>query len=108
MIRIAKENRLFDVRFGDLQLMKAPEQTLAFTRGKLLMAFNFHASESLTNLLIPVPANKDYVLILSSDDAKFGGWDRVVHQTYPVKKFEDRYYVELYLPARTAVVLRQL
>ena len=31
----------------------------------------------------------------------------VAHQTYPVKEFDGQRYVELYIPARTAIVLRE-
>ena len=107
MIHLAKANKIFDVRFGDLRLMKAPEQTVAFYRNGLLFAFNFHASNSLTNVLVPVPKKADYTVELCSDDEKYGGWKQVAHQTYPVKEFDGQYYVELYLPARTAVVLKE-
>ena len=107
MIRLTKAGRMFDVWHGDLRLMKGPEQTIVFSRNGLLFAFNFHPGVSLTNVLVPVPECADYTVELSSDDEKYGGWNRVVHQTYPVKKFDDQYFVELYLPARTAVVLKQ-
>ena len=107
MIHLAKANKIFDMRFGDLRLMKAPEQTVAFYRNGLLFAFNFHASNSLTNVLVPVPKKADYTVELCSDDEKYGGWKQVAHQTYPVKEFDGQYYVELYLPARTAVVLKE-
>ena len=107
MIHLAKANKIFDMRFGDLRLMKALEQTLAFYRNGLLFAFNFHASNSLTNVLVPVPKRADYTVELCSDDEKYGGWNQVAHQTYPVKEFDGQYYVELYLPARTAVVLKE-
>ena len=107
MIHLAKANKIFDMRFGDLRLMKAPEQTVAFYRNGLLFAFNFHASNSLTNVLVPVPKKADYTVELCNDDEKYGGWKQVAHQTYPVKEFDGQYYVELYLPARTAVVLKE-
>ena len=98
---------MFASRFGDLRLMKAPEQTVVFYRNGLLFAFNFHASNSLTNVLVPVPRNTDYTVELCSDDGKYGGFDQVAHQVYPVKEFDGQFFVELYLPARTAVVLKE-
>ena len=57
---------------------------------------------------VPVPANADYEVRLSSDDGKYGGNDLIQHITYPAKQDEDgSYYIELYLPARTAVVLKE-
>ena len=69
--------------------------------------FNFSPSQSLTNVLVPVPNNADYTVALCSDDFKYGGDGRVAHMTYPVKKFNDQYFVELYLPTRTAIVLKE-
>ena len=40
-------------RMADLRLLKEPEKIIAFYRKGLLFAFNFHPSESLTNVLIP-------------------------------------------------------
>ena len=108
MVKLTKENRLFSQRMGDLLLMKAPEQTIAYQRSNLLFAFNFHSSNSLTGVLIPVNGDGDYQVVLTTDDGKYGGWDRVAHTVYPVKKFDGQSYVELYLPARTGVVLKAL
>ena len=44
---------------------------------------------------------------MSSDDEKYGGWDRVAHQTYQTKRVKGKNVVQLYLPARTAVVLKE-
>ena len=107
MVTLTKKSRMFASRFGDLRLMKAPEQTVVFYRNGLLFAFNFHAGNSLTNVLVPVPHNADYTVELCSDDGKYGGFDQVAHQVYPVKEFDGQFFVELYLPARTAVVLKE-
>ena len=81
---------------------------LAFYRKGLLFAFNFHPELSLTNVLVPVPRAGEYTVELSSDDEAYGGWNRVKHIRYPTKTFEGKHYVELYLPARTAVVLKEI
>jgi 1,4-alpha-glucan branching enzyme len=108
MVKLTKENQLFSQRMGDLRLMKAPEQTLAYERSGLLFAFNFHSTNSLSNVLVPVGRDTDYQVVLTTDDGKYGGWDRVAHTVYPAKQFDGQNYVELYLPARTGVVLKKL
>ena len=107
MIKLAKGNDIFKQQMASLMLLKEPEKVIAFYRNGLLFAFNFNPSESYTNVLIPVPANADYTLKLSSDDEQYGGQNLVEHMKYTVKKFDDQYFVELYLPARTAVVLKE-
>ena len=107
MIKLTKNNAIFKQHMADLMLLKEPEKVIAFYRKGLLFAFNFNPSESYTNVLIPVPANADYTLKLSSDDEQYGGQNLVEHMKYPVKKFGEQYFIELYLPARTAVVLKE-
>ena len=107
MIRLAKRNRLFDQRMADLCLLKEPEKVICFYRRGLLFAFNFNPNQSFTNVLVPVPHNADYTLRLSSDDEKYGGQNLVADQPYPAKEFDHKYFVELYLPARTAIVLKE-
>ena len=107
MIHLTKSKRIFDQRMGDLCLLKNPEQTIVFYRNGLLFAFNFSPDTSLTNVLVPVPNNADYTVALCSDDKKYGGYDQVSHMIYPVKLFDGKYYIELYIPARTAIVLEE-
>ena len=106
MIYLIKENNLFNQQMADLMLYKAFEKVLVFYRHGLLFAFNFNPTESYTNVLVPVFSENDYELVLSTDDEKYGGQGLVSHMTYPSKKFDGQNFVELYLPARTASVLK--
>ena len=107
MIAMTKKHRMFTQRMGDLRLLKEPEKTIVFSRKGLLFAFNFHPTQSLTNVLVPVPCAAEYTVELCSDDEKYGGNNLVEHMTYPTKEFDGQHFVELYLPARTAVVLKE-
>jgi len=78
-----------------------------FYRRGLLFAFNFHPTQSLTNVLVPVHQPGEYTVALSTDDEKYGGFGQIEHIVYPTKMFDGKHYVELYLPARTAVVLKE-
>ena len=107
MVKLTKENDMFAQRMGDLRLMKSPEQTMVFSRNGLLFAFNFHYGRSLPNVLVPVHNKAKYTVELCSDDEKYGGWAQIAHQDYFTKTFDGQEYVELYLPARTCVVLKE-
>ena len=107
MVALTKENKIFDQRMADMRLMKAPEQTCAFYRNSLLFVFNFNPTQSLENVLIPVPNPGEYTVVLSSDDSKYGGFDNVKKQTYSTKVFDGQHFVELYIPARTCFVLKE-
>ena len=107
MINLAKENTLFTQQMGDLLYSREDAKILVFYRHGLLFAFNFHPDNSMANILIPVHQPGEYKVVLSTDDEKYGGWDRIEHMTYPTKVFDGKNFVELYLPARTAVVLKE-
>lgn len=107
MVKLTKENHIFRQRMADMLLMKAPEQTCAFYRNGLLFVFNFHFEHSLNHVLVPVHQPGEYTVVLSSDDAKYGGFENVKHQTYSTKAFDGRNYIELYIPARTCFVLKE-
>jgi len=108
MIKVAKENNIFKQHMPDLLLLKKPEQTIVFYRHGLIFAFNFSPSVSLTNVLVPVFNDSDYSVEFCSDDFKYGGNGLVYHMTYRSKKFNGKNYIELYLPARTAIVLKEI
>ncbi len=108
MIHLSQQSCIFNQRMANLQLMKAPEQMLCFARCDLFFVFNFHPTNSLDHVLIPVyPDSKELTAVMSSDDGKYGGFGQVAHMTYDVKEFDGQRYVELYIPARTAIVLRE-
>ena len=107
MVAITKENNMFNQRMADMLLMKGPEQTCAFYRNGLMFVFNFHFSQSLNNVLIPVHQPGEYTVVLSSDDEKYGGFGNVKMQTYSTKVFDGKHYIELYIPARTCFVLKE-
>ena len=107
VIKLTKKRKIFEQRMADLKYMNDGAQTMAFYRKGLMFAFNFNPSNSMTNVLIPVPNNADYTVELCSDDVKYGGQGLVEHMKYPAKKFDDQYFIELYIPARTAIILKE-
>ncbi len=107
MVRITKRNHMFNQDMADLCLLKNPEQVIVFYRKGLLFAFNFNATESFTNVLVPVPNKATYTVEMSSDDEIYGGQGNVERAYYPTKTFEGKEYVELYLPARTGTILKE-
>ena len=82
---------------------------LVYRRGPLVFAFNFHPSESYTDLRIPVPDAADYRVLLDTDAAPSGGFGRVAPGTvYPLQSvpmYGRSHSVQIYLPSRSAQVL---
>ena len=108
MIHLAKEADLFSMRMGDLRMKDSDKQVIVFYRKGLMFAFNFSPTHSYTDVKVPLPAIADYTIAMSSDDAVYGGNDLVEHITYPAQVDEKgNSAITLYLPARTAVVLKE-
>lgn len=109
MVHLAKEANLFDQRMGNLRLIDSTRQVIVFYRSGLLFALNFSPCNSYTDVEISLPDIADYEVAMCSDDAKYGGNDLVAHIKYPAQvDKEGNSTVKLYLPARTAVVLKEL
>lgn len=82
---------------------------LVYRHGPLVFAFNFHPTESYNGLRIPVPDVADYKIILNTDNVEFGGHGLIDERiTYPwqhVPMYGRNQSIQLYLPARSALVL---
>ncbi len=81
---------------------------IIYTRGNLVFAFNFHPTNSVKDWRIPVPEQRDYLLILNTDDTNFGGFGAVEGVHYPWQDVAIEGHtqsIQLYVPARSALVL---
>ena len=88
------------------------DQILAYTRGDLLFVFNFNPSQSFTDYGFIVKQGA-YDVVLNTDNKAFGGNgladDSVRHFTNydPIYEQDNKGWLKLYIPARSAVVLRK-
>ncbi|MDE6207759.1 MAG: alpha amylase C-terminal domain-containing protein [Muribaculaceae bacterium] len=91
---------------------KDDDQVLAFKRGDLVFVFNFNPFKSFSDYGLLAPAGS-YVTMLSTDNPAFGGFgnvdEKVEHFTIPDPLYDAAGVARLplYLPARTAIVLRK-
>ncbi|MCR4736797.1 MAG: alpha amylase C-terminal domain-containing protein [Bacteroidales bacterium] len=90
-----------------LILQNESDQVLAFERQGLLFVFNFNPIKSFEDYEISI-APGDYVVALNSDSPCYGGFGNVDEETvYPTTRKVGTDVVRLYLPSRTALVLRR-
>ena len=88
------------------------DQILAFERGNLVFVFNFSPTRSYTDYGFLVKAGA-YEVVLNTDAKVFGGNgladDSVEHFTNfdPLYEKDGKEWLKLYIPARSAVVLRK-
>lgn len=90
------------------------DQILAFQRKDLIFVFNFNPVRSFTNYGILTPNSGEYEIILNTDNPAFGGFGLIDesqnHFTISdsLYKKEKKEWLKIYLPARTAIVLRKV
>ena len=108
MIDLAKSVNLFQMRFGDLRLNDSAKKVLVFYRQGLMFAFNFNPTQSFTGVKVSLPHIADYTIVLNTDDPKYGGSGLIGSAPYPaIVDKKGNSHISLYLPARTAVVLKE-
>ena len=90
---------------------KDDDQVLAFRRGNLVFVFNFSPSRSFTDYGVLTEPG-EYNVVLTSDSPRFGGYgnidESVAHFTVPDPLYSPLGlgWLKLYLPARSAQVLK--
>ncbi|HQM93129.1 MAG TPA: alpha amylase C-terminal domain-containing protein [Bacteroidales bacterium] len=88
------------------------DQIMAFERASFLFVFNLHPSRSFVDYGILVQKG-NYKIVLNSDAKEFGGFglvnEQIVHTTTQTAKNPDfeLEWIRLYLPSRTALVLKR-
>lgn len=89
-----------------------PDKVLAFVRGDLLFVFNFHPSNSYGGYGVLVPPASKWRHLFDTDETRFDGQGRIAAgQAFDPVLVKDRgelvQQIRLYLPARTATVLKR-
>jgi 1,4-alpha-glucan branching enzyme len=86
------------------------DKVLAYMRKDFLFVFNFNPSQSFEGYGIQMPPSK-FKIVLNTDGHAYGGQNRVdeniTYYTLPEKGLNNSHLLKLYLPARTAIVLRK-
>ena len=111
MIKIVKSEKRFNLTPVEEVWHNDGDQVLAFKRGKLLFVFNFSPTQSFADYGLLVEAG-EYEVVLNTDAKDFGGNgladDNVKHFTNydPLYEKVGKGWLKLYIPARSAIVLR--
>ncbi len=88
------------------------DQVLAYMRGDLVFIFNFNPTRSFTDYGFLVPTGS-YDVVLNTDATEFGGNaltdDTMTHFTNydPLYVDDHKEWLKMYIPARSAVVLKK-
>ena len=112
MLQVVKSVRMFQKTAVTEIWHNDGDQVLAYERGPLVFIFNFNPSRSFEDYGFLVKEGK-YEVVLNTDDKAYGGFgltdDTVEHFTMHDDLYhkQKKGWLKLYIPARTAVVLRR-
>ena len=113
MIEVASRQYNFQALPVEKLWEKDDDQILALRRGDLIFIFNWSPAKSFDGYGILAPEG-EYETVLDTDAMRFGGFgnvdDKVRHFTAPDPLYHPagKGWLRLYLPARTAQVLRRV
>ena len=106
MIHLFAENNILTERPVQLYVDES-RKVLIFARGCFIFALNFHPSESVADFKFPAPAG-EYRQVLDTDASVFGGFGRNDESTaHFTVRDNDCDTLSLYLPSRSAIVLKR-
>ena len=111
MISLIKNEHNFEKSLIDKLWDNEGDQILAFKRKDLIFVFNFHPNKAFTDYGILAPKG-EYKTILNTDSPEYGGYglidESIPHFTNfdPLYKKDKKEWLKLYIPARSAMVLR--
>ncbi|MBQ2761689.1 MAG: alpha amylase C-terminal domain-containing protein [Mailhella sp.] len=94
------------------RMVHEDHRLLAFMRGDLVFAFNFHETRAEPEFRISVRPGK-YVELMSSDEPRFGGHGNLDPQKNPAEHFSDAATgidmqdITVYVPPLTVLVLKR-
>ena len=112
MIEVMKSQKDFNLTPVQEIWINEGDQIMAFMRGDLLYVFNFSPTRSYTDYGFLVPMG-EYNVVLNTDSPDYGGFgfsdDSVAHFTNfdPMYAGDGKGWLQLYIPARSAVVLKK-
>lgn len=110
MIRLMTEEGLMGGAPKSLWLDQK-RKVIAFRKKDFVFIFNLHPTDSYTGFELPVHEEGCLRAVLDTDEERFGGYGRIAHDTVygtcPISMNKDYLGIMIYLPCRTAMVLKK-
>ena len=111
MIALIKEQHKFNELSLTVLWEKSDDQVIAYRRGNLVFVFNFHPNKSYSDYGILTQPG-EYSIVLNSDNPKYGGFNLIDESVPHFTRADldspvpDKQWLQLYIPSRSAFVLR--
>lgn len=108
MIALVKKYSILESQDTRQLNMDSANNVVIFQRAGLIFLFNFHPNNAIFDYKFEAPKKGTYKIILSSDDLKYGGFDRSdTKLDYKTSDIDGKNYLSLYLTNRTTLVLEK-
>jgi len=109
MIDFIGQNKILSALPAQLLNIDSHNKVIVYERNNFHFVFNFNPIKSIENYHFPVNQKGDYQIVLNTDDAQLGGFDRVKNDIiYPAFLKDNQWFVSVYLTNRTALVFKNL
>ncbi len=110
MIGLLKEHSVLSHGQAKCIWLDQEKHLIIFERNERVFVFNLHPTRSQKSVFVHTGRKKaEYQVIFSSDDEAYGGQNRVpTDRSYSISRDEFGYGFRLYVPCRTAVVLKKV
>lgn len=106
MIQMIEKYQVLKSGHANQIYLDADKKILVFERGNLIFVFSFNISESFFGYEIALPIAGEYKIILNSDDAEFGGFQRIDKSMNYLTNKKGK--IQIYLPNRTCLVFNKI
>lgn len=112
MLKFIKDYSILEAK--DLQNLWIDESSkiLAYKKAGLVFLFNFNPVKSFEGFELPTGENNKYQVVFNSDEAQFGGQQRISKDViYEAKQLDSKkgnIGITIYSPSRTALVLKEI
>ncbi len=108
-IHIGKQYDLLNAAQAQQLWSNEGDKILAYERGNLIFVHNLHPEQSQPSYRVPVPQSGTYKIILNTDQAKYGGHQRIDTETQHSSEVSfDQQALHLYIPCRTSMILEKI
>ena len=105
MLSLAKKRHIF-AKKPKVLFVDEEKKVMGYERGGVTFVFNFHPTAPYNDYFVKTSSSGKYRVVLSTDEARFGGWDRVsTDYVYEAKRKKGESGFSIYLPPRCAMCL---
>lgn len=112
MIKFVRKSKIMGPQALQLLWLDNDQKIIAFRNTNYVFLFNFHPTQSIVGFQLPIHEDGIYKVVLSTDNPAFGGFghvdESVEYYTRSLAQADFAHGIIIYIPARTALVLKKV